>query len=71
MRFLILLVLWCVLLVICWPLAVFLLVAVPVLYLLAIPFRVVYWVLEGVFGLVRGILLLPARVLAPRTPCLR
>ncbi len=55
--------LWLILAVICWPLALVLLVLYPVLWLLLLPFRVIGITLEGVFGLLRAILTLPARVL--------
>jgi hypothetical protein len=66
MRFLVLILLWCILLAVCWPLAVLVLIAVPILYLLAIPFRLAYLVLEAVFAVVRAVLLLPARLLSAR-----
>ena len=55
--------LWCVLLVVSWPLALLALVAYPVVWLLLIPFRLVGIAVEGVLGLVRGIVLLPGRLL--------
>jgi hypothetical protein len=55
--------LWLILLVICWPLAILALVLYPILWLLSLPFRLVGIAVEGVFGLLRGILLLPARLL--------
>jgi hypothetical protein len=55
--------LWLLLLVVCWPLALLALVAYPVVWLLLLPFRLVGIAVEGVFELLRSILLLPARVL--------
>ncbi len=55
--------LWLILLVLCWPLALLALVLYPVVWLLLLPFRLVGIAVEGVFGLLKGILLLPARVL--------
>jgi hypothetical protein len=63
MKLLILAVAWCLLLVLCWPLALLVLVAWPVLWLLALPFRLVGLAVEGVFALVRALFLLPARLL--------
>lgn len=63
MKLLIIVLLWCLLFVLCWPLAIALLVLIPLLYLLSIPFRVVYYVIEGVLSLVHSLFLLPARVL--------
>jgi hypothetical protein len=56
--------LWCLLLVVSWPLAILALVLYPIVWLLLIPFRLLGIVVEGVLGLVRGIVTLPARVLA-------
>ena len=55
--------LWCLLLVLCWPLALLALVLYPVVWLLLLPFRLVGVAVEGVFELIKAILLLPARVL--------
>ena len=60
--------LWCVLLVLCWPLALLALVLYPIIWLLLLPFRLVGIAVEGVFDLIRAILFLPARILrGPRT----
>jgi hypothetical protein len=58
------LLLWCILLVLCWPLALLALVLYPIVWLLLIPFRLVGIAVDGVLALVRGIVMLPARVLA-------
>ncbi|HEV8210200.1 MAG TPA: hypothetical protein VGP77_08775 [Vicinamibacterales bacterium] len=55
--------LWCVLLVLCWPLALIALVLYPLVWILLIPFRIVGIAVEGVLGLVSGIVMLPARLL--------
>jgi len=55
--------LWCILLVVCWPIAILALVAYPVVWLLLLPLRILGIAVEGVFGLLRAILFLPARVL--------
>jgi hypothetical protein len=57
------LLLFLVLLVLCWPLALLAIVLYPVLWLLTLPFRVLGIAVEGVFELLRAIILLPARVL--------
>jgi hypothetical protein len=60
--------LWCILLVLCWPLALLALVLYPIVWLLLLPFRIVGIAVEGVFELLRGILLLPGRILrGPRS----
>ncbi|MFN8010947.1 MAG: hypothetical protein U0P81_06040 [Holophagaceae bacterium] len=56
--------LWCILLVLCWPLAILALVAWPLVWLMLLPFRLVGLTVNGVFHLVRAIFLLPARVLS-------
>ena len=55
--------LWCILLVLCWPLALLALVLYPFVWLLLMPFRVVGIAVGGVLELVKSIILLPARVL--------
>ena len=55
--------LWCILLVLCWPLALFALVLYPVVWLLLLPFRIVGIAVDGVLHLLTAILFLPARVL--------
>ena len=55
--------LWCLLLVVCWPLAILALIAWPFVWLIALPFRLLGIAVEGVFGLLRAIVTLPARVL--------
>ena len=60
------LLLWFVLLVFCWPLALRALVLYPVIWLLLLPFRLVGIVVDGVFEFLRAIVRLPARVLGGR-----
>ena len=55
--------LWCILLVLCWPLALLALVVYPLVWILLIPFRIVGIAVDGVLGVVRGIVMLPARLL--------
>jgi len=55
--------LWLLLLVVCWPLALLALVLYPLVWLLLLPFRLAGVAVEGVLELVRALLLLPARVL--------
>ena len=55
--------LWFILLVLCWPLALLVLVLYPLLWLLMLPLRVVGITVEGVFQLIRALFLLPARIL--------
>jgi hypothetical protein len=55
--------LWCILLVLCWPLALVALVLYPIVWLLLLPFRLVGIAVSGALELVRSIIFLPARVL--------
>jgi hypothetical protein len=55
--------LWCLLLIFCWPLALLALVLYPIVWLLLIPFRLVGIAVEGVLDLVKGIIFLPGRLL--------
>jgi hypothetical protein len=57
---------WCVLFVLCWPLAVLALILWPVVWLISLPFRLVGITLEAVFALLRAALFLPARLLGDR-----
>ena len=56
-------VLWLLLFVLCWPLALLALLLYPLVWLLTLPFRLVGIAVEGVFALLRSIVMLPARVL--------
>jgi hypothetical protein len=55
--------LWCILFVVCWPLALLALVAYPFVWLLSLPFRIVGITLTGAFALLSAMLMLPARLL--------
>lgn len=56
-------ILWCILLVLCWPLALLALILYPFVWLILIPFRLLGIAVEGVLELVKAVILLPARVL--------
>jgi len=55
--------LWLILLILCWPLALLALVLYPLVWLLLLPFRILGIAVEGVLGLVKAVILLPARLL--------
>ena len=59
---------WCLLLVLCWPLALLALVLYPFVWLLLLPFRLVGIAVAGVLDLLAAILMLPARVLRGPRP---
>ncbi len=56
-------VLWLILLVLCWPLAILGLLLYPIVWLLLLPFRLIGITVGAVFDLFKGIITLPARVL--------
>lgn len=56
-------VLWCILLFLCWPLALLALVIYPIVWLLLLPFRIVGIAVGGVLSFLRALFFLPARVL--------
>ncbi len=55
--------LWLLLLLLCWPLALLALLLWPIVWIISIPFRILGIAFEGVFALLRAILFLPARLL--------
>ena len=57
------LVLWCLLFVLCWPLGLLVVVLFPLVWLIALPFRLAAVVVSAVFALLHAILMLPARLL--------
>jgi hypothetical protein len=57
---------WCVLFVLCWPLAVLALLLAPFVWLLSLPLRLIGITFDAVFALLRALLLLPARLLGFR-----
>jgi hypothetical protein len=59
-------VLWLLLLFFCWPLALLALILYPLVWLLLLPFRLLGLAVEGVFALLRALIMLPARALRGR-----
>lgn len=55
--------LWCILFVLCWPLALLALVIYPLVWLVALPLRIFGIAVTGVLGLLSALLLLPVRLL--------
>jgi hypothetical protein len=66
MKVLILFVGWCLLFVLCWPVALLALILLPVVWLLSLPLRLVGITVGAVFALIRTVLFLPARALGWR-----
>ncbi|HUE10750.1 MAG TPA: hypothetical protein VMQ54_07420 [Steroidobacteraceae bacterium] len=66
MKTLFLITAWCLLFVLCWPLALAALLLWPLIWLLSLPFRLLAISVDAVFALLKAILLLPARILGYR-----
>jgi len=66
MKVLILFIGWCILLVLCWPLALLAVVLAPLVWLVALPFRIVGLCLAALFAFIKALLFLPARMLGHR-----
>lgn len=66
MQTLLLIVAWCLLFLLCWPLAILALALFPIIWLLCLPFRLVGIVVGAVFALLKAVLFFPARVLSLR-----
>jgi hypothetical protein len=66
MKALILFVGWCILFVLAWPVALLALLLFPLVWLIALPFRLLGIAVEGVFALMKALLFLPARILGHR-----
>ena len=54
---------WCILFVVCWPLALMALVLYPIIWLILLPFRILGFAVGSVLDLIKSIILLPSRVL--------
>lgn len=65
------LLLFFILLVLCWPIALLALVLMPLIWLISIPFRLIGISFDAIFALLRAILFLPARVLGHRDSTVR
>jgi len=56
--------LWCILLVLCWPLALIALLIYPIVWILLLPFRLIGITVDGVLSLLKALILLPTRILS-------
>jgi hypothetical protein len=63
MKVLLTLILWALLLVLCWPIAILALILWPIAWLLSIPFRIVGTIMDAFLALVKSVLFLPAKLL--------
>ena len=59
--------LWCILFVLCWPVALLVLILLPLVWLLSLPLRLIGITINALFALVRAVLFLPARLLGYRS----
>jgi hypothetical protein len=66
MKALILFIGWCILFVLCWPLALLAVILFPLVWLISLPLRLIGITLEAIFALLRAALFLPARLLGAR-----
>jgi hypothetical protein len=66
MNFVLLFFAWCILLILSWPIAILVLVLAPLVWLIALPLRLVGITVGAVFALVKSLLYLPARLLGHR-----
>ncbi len=66
MQFVLIVIVWCLLFVIAWPLALALVFLLPILWLLSIPFRIFAIALSAVLAFLKALLFLPARLLGHR-----
>lgn len=66
MKVLILFIGWCILFVLCWPVALLAAVLLPVVWLLSLPLRLIGITVHAMFALIRAVLFLPARLLGGR-----
>lgn len=57
------LIVWLILFVLCWPLAILALVLYPIIWIISLPLRLVGIAVDGVFSLLKGIIMLPGRIL--------
>ena len=55
--------LWCILFILCWPLAILALIHWPIVWIISLPFRMIGIAFDAVFALLRAVLFLPARIL--------
>jgi hypothetical protein len=62
MKLFVALVLWCLLLVACWPLALMLMVLFPIVWIIALPFRILGFTLDFIFKFIKAVLLFPFKV---------
>ena len=58
--------LWLILFVICWPLAILAVLVFPIVWLLSLPFRLIGFTVEGLLAFVKAVIMLPARILGHR-----
>jgi hypothetical protein len=63
MRFILVVLLWCILLVVCWPVAFLFIIILPLAWIILLPFRIIGFTIEAVFRFVTSLLMLPFRLI--------
>jgi len=56
--------LWLILLVMCWPIAILMVFLYPIIWLVLLPFRILGFAVDGVFAFIKALFLLPSRILS-------
>ena len=59
-------ILWCILLVLCWPIALLALILYPVVWLLTLPFRLIGMTADALLQFLKSLLMLPSRILGSK-----
>jgi hypothetical protein len=60
-------ILWLILLVLCWPIALLAIILYPIVWILLLPFRIIGLAVNGILSFLRGLIMLPSRVLGQRS----
>lgn len=58
------LLLWIILLILCWPLALAIVILYPIIWLISLPFRILGFAVDGVLGFIKALFMLPSRILS-------
>jgi len=67
MKMLVIFLLWCLLLVLCWPIALLAVIVFPIVWLIALPFRLGFTIIEAFVAFIKAVLFLPARLLRQKS----
>jgi hypothetical protein len=67
MKVILVFIVWCILFVLCWPIALLALLLFPIVWLLSLPFRLIGITFDALFALLRAVLFLPTRIIGHRS----